>query len=318
MRISTQTMQRQSLELMQGQQTKIAQVQNQLATGKRIQAPSDDPIGSARALVLEREVSRTDQFDRNANMAQLKLSREEAILGNISNVLQNTRELAVQSQNSTYNADQRQMMSTEVVQNLQALIGLMNTQGESGEYIFGGYDNNQPPFSYVDPSTGNSVIPFSDNDLGLQFSNFVYQGDSGQSRIQLGDSMDVAVNDPGNAIFMNIPAAAGGEQSILQTLYQFGRDMMNNTLDPELLTNLDSAMVQIDITRSEVGTRLNAIEDQSATNADYKLFVQTSLSGIQDIDMAEAITDFNMQMTVLESIQKTYSLTSKLSLFNYI
>jgi len=310
--------QRQTVNQLMDQQGKIAKAQNQLATGKRIQNPSDDPTGAARTLVLEREVARTDQFDRNGTIGELKLTREEEILGNITNVLQNTRELAVQALNGTYSVSQRQMMASEAIQNFHSLMSLMNTQGDSGAYIFGGYDNDHPPFNYTNTVTGDEVVPFSDDDTGAGNKVFNYLGDNGQTRMQLSDSVDIPVNDPGDTVFMDLPTASGGEQSVLDTLYQFGRDLQNDSLDGDLLTNIDNAIDQIDITRSQVGARLNAIEDQHESNADYKLFVETNISGIQDIDMAEAITDFNMQLTVMQAIQQTYTKTSNLSLFNYL
>jgi flagellar hook-associated protein 3 FlgL len=318
MRISTQMGQRQSVNQMMEQQEKIARTQNQLATGKKILAPSDDPTGSARALVLEREISRTEQFTRNGNSAELKLSREDTVLGNITNVLQNTRELAVQGLNDTYSPEQRQMLANEAIQNFHSLMSLLNSQGENGDYIFGGMANDQPPFVYQDPATNEGIEPFSSADLGLGSNNFEYAGDSGQAILQLGDSISVAINNPGNAIFTDIAISTGGTQDLLQTLYQFGHDLQNNTMDKDVLTNLDNAMLKIDSTRSQVGTRLAAVETEHESNLDYKLFVQSNLSEITDVDMAQAITEFNMQLTVMQAIQQTYTKTSSLSLFNYL
>ena len=84
------------------------------------------------------------------------------------------------------------------------------------------------------------------------------------------------------------------------------------------LTNLDRALDNVSSVQATVGTRLREIESLSETASDLNLQYQTTLSDLQDLDYAEAISNFTMQQTFLEAAQKSFAQISGLSLFNYL
>ena len=84
------------------------------------------------------------------------------------------------------------------------------------------------------------------------------------------------------------------------------------------LTNLDRALDNVSSVQATVGTRLRELESLGDAASDLDLQYQTSLSGLQDLDYAKAISEFTMQQTFLEAAQKSFAQISGLSLFNYL
>ena len=122
MRTSTLGAFRQGLSAMQALQAAAARTQRQLSVGRRILAPSDDPISALRALEMRDRVSQLEQFKRNSDIATNRLSTEEVALKGINDVLQRVRELALQANNATQNRETRALMAVEMRQHLDQLV----------------------------------------------------------------------------------------------------------------------------------------------------------------------------------------------------
>src|SRR5690554_1228493 len=116
MRISTSQIFDQNLAAMLQQQTKLAQTQLQVSTGKRILNPSDDPAGSVQLLNLQREASLSTQYLANADNASGKLANEETVLASATALLQRIREKAVQGLNDSNTQADRKAIAAEISQ----------------------------------------------------------------------------------------------------------------------------------------------------------------------------------------------------------
>ena len=297
MRISTNTTQQQSINTMLERQSEVYKTQQQLSTGKRILAPSDDPQGAARAMGLSRELERVSQYELSGNMADSHLVGEEGVLQGATDILQAAHELAVRGLNGTMSADDRAVMAKEARQFIDEMLNLANTRGASGEYLFSGYQGDIRPFDF-DSATGATT----------------YNGDSGQRQIKISDHLSVAQNDSGDAVFVNVP----GGTDIFQALNSFAEGLENNSVNGAMLDDIGSALSHVLDVRGSLGARLTTIERQQESNADYKLYTQQILSSIEDVDYAEGITRLNAQMLNLQAIQQSYTKVQGLSLFNYM
>ncbi len=191
MRISTGQIFQNSLNAMLDQQSRLMQTQQQIAAGKRILSPADDPAGSAMLLGFNQSLQLTRQYQENITMARNQLNQTETTLGAVNNVLDRIRELSLQANNATLSDAERRMIAVEMRQNHDALMDLANTQSGSGEYLFAGYQGQTRPFS-IDPQQG-----------------VVYHGDSGQRFVQIGASRQVAVGYAGSEVFQAIPQGNG-------------------------------------------------------------------------------------------------------------
>jgi flagellar hook-associated protein 3 FlgL len=185
MRISTNQMQLSAVGSILDQQSKLNHTQMQVATGKRVVNPSDDPVASAAVLSLQQSKSQTERYVVNADAAKARLSIEEGTLTGVTEQLQRVRELAIYGNNSHISNSDRESMAKELRQILDEVMGLANSTDNNGQYLFAGNQGNTTPFSQT--PTG-----------------FQYNGDSGQRFLQIGPSRRVADADPGNEVFMNV------------------------------------------------------------------------------------------------------------------
>jgi flagellar hook-associated protein 3 FlgL len=190
MRISTSTIQQGALDAMLRQQAQLARTQNEVATGRRIQTPADDPPAAARLAVLERGLAESTRFGANADVATNRLQYEEQAIADSINTLQRMQELALQANNSLLDEDSRRMIGAELEALLQGLTDTGNRQDAGGEYLFAGFSTRTRPF---------------DRDG----SGFSFRGDPGVRFVQIGPDQRVADGHSGADVFMRVREGNG-------------------------------------------------------------------------------------------------------------
>lgn len=192
MRISTQSFYGSALSAMLDQQTVLSRTQNQVATGKRVNTPADDPISAVHILELERAQSESEQFGKNSEMARSRLNLEEQALADTGSLLQRVRELTLQAANTATLSDaDRLSVATELSARRQELQDIANRRDGAGEYLFSGFAGLTQPFA---TSAAGTTL---------------YAGDQGARSLQIGPSQRVVDGHSGFAVFMDIPEGNG-------------------------------------------------------------------------------------------------------------
>lgn len=189
MRVSTSWMHQQSLGSMLERQGDLSKLNIQLGTGKRINQPSDDPIGAARASDLTHLNAQSAQFQRNISSANARLGLEDQTLANVTGVLGRVRVLLLQAANGTQTDQTRGDIAAEMTQLREQLLGQANSRDGQGEYIFAGNRTGTMPF--------------------VSSNGVTYVGDDGQRMVAAGPGLQVATGDPGSAVFANIATGNG-------------------------------------------------------------------------------------------------------------
>ncbi len=412
MRVSTNQIFSQGLNVMTDQQTRVATTQLQLSEGKRILKPSDDPVGTSIALNLRQQINAAEQYVKNANAANTALSTEESSLDNASDILGRIRDLLVQAGNGTLNYEDRKTIAIEMQGRLDELVAVGNTQTPDGKYLFSGFSTDSRPFSK--DAAGNFVYNGDQGDLMLQVNSSVQvkaadngsdlfmavstgngtfetrqdplnngtgvigpaiMSDSGAfvsdtytvdvfvdgngvtrysvSGVQSGQVVplppaDIASESPEfingtdiefNGIKMSIAGVpADGDsftvqpsrkQSIFQTVADAITTLqMSDSTDALLahyqnsigrgLQNVDQALSHVDGFRAGLGTRLNVVESEKGINESLVVQAQGSLSLVEDLDYAEAITRLNRQTVALQAAQQSFVQIQRLNIFEYL
>lgn len=381
------------------QQTRLLETQQQLASGRRIQSPADDPTGSTRALDLTRAIESTRQFNRNADMATSRLGQEETALATVTGNLQRVRELTIQAANASQTDATRANIAAEIAQRRDELVDLANTRDANGEYLFAGFNSTSRPFA----NTTDGVR---------------YDGDQGQRSLAVSPNREIAVDDSGYAVFMDLPAGNGtfevaadagntggaaigsgsvtdpaaytadeytieftapdtfevrdgggtliatnvayepgntideipglevvikgtaatgdefritpaGSQDLFSTYDEIitalqspagssAGDGQLQTSVNRALTAFDGALGHMQDQRAEVGARLQSIDSQTGLNTQLELDLESARSGVEDLDMAAAISRFQQQLTSFEAAQSSFSRIQGLSLFRFL
>lgn len=300
MRISTQQIFQPGVNAMQEAQAKLSRVQQQLATGQRMLAPSDDPAAAVKVMNLQEAVDTYRQYQRNADAVRGRLEQEEIALASMTDLLQRVRELNVQANNDSNALEDRQAIAAEVREHLDGMVQLLNTRDASGEYIFAGHEVFKP-----------AVVP--DGSGG-----YLYDGDAGQRLVQVGPERQVAMGDPASAFYDNLSAAAGGTTSITDVLGSLASVLEAGTASQDTLTDLSTAIESVSNTRAQIGARLNTVDAQTAANDAAIVALETNRSQLEDLDYAEAVSRLNLQLVALQAAQQSFAKIQGLSLFNYL
>ncbi|MEK6663515.1 MAG: flagellar hook-associated protein FlgL [Pseudomonadota bacterium] len=300
MRISSSSVYEAGVTSLNDQLAKLVKTQQQIATGRRILSPEDDPAGAALALEEEKALGVVNQYVDNIARARSKLSLEETVLTSSTSVLQNARQLVVNAGNPTLSSANRAALATALRSHYDELLSQANSKDGQGGYLFAGYKSSTQPFTQT---TGAGT----------------YAGDQGQLKLQISASRQLAISDSGQDVFN--PGVSGSD--IFATLETFITAL--NSGAAITAADLNTALTQIDTAannvlriRTTVGTRLNELDATEGSNLDAAFQYESSLSNIRDLDFARAITDLTRQQTTLEAAQKTFVTVQGLSLFNYL
>ena len=191
MRISTSLIHEFSVRAMQVGQEAIYKSQNQIASGKRFQTPSEAPADAMRVLERTQSLERIQQFQRNIGFAQGELGQQDAIFGDAVDTLRAVRDLALQMNNATINNENRANAALVVRQRIENLLSLANSRDTTGNYLFSGFKGDTQPFS-VD---GTGAVQ--------------YYGDQGARMLRVGEGLDIQVAEDGGSLFMQIPSGNG-------------------------------------------------------------------------------------------------------------
>lgn len=316
MRISTGQIFDQGTFGIQNNQSMLYKLQNQMSTGRRVVNPEDDPVAAAQALVVMQSKEVNAQYLRNQDAARSRLNVVDSTLGALTEQLQSIHERAVQAGNGALGQSEREMIATELSGRLQSMIALANTQDGEGQYIFAGFQTQTQPFAV----SGNGA-PFSLGNTAVS-----YLGDEGQRKLQVEASQAMPVSETGSEVFMRIRDQAGNltGRSMFDSVQNL-IDNLNTPLGPSSLADYEQSFSDIKASldnvsrvRASVGTRLQALDGLSNVGQDLKLQYETTLSGLQDLDYAQAISDLTRRQMQLEAAQASFAQISRLSLFNVI
>ncbi|MCB1747395.1 MAG: flagellar hook-associated protein FlgL [Gammaproteobacteria bacterium] len=186
MRVTTNQIYSQSLNRIFELQKSSIDIQRQVATGKRITQPGDDPVAAATVLQINERLQAVDQYERNGVIAEQRLTQVDDVFGGVSHVLQRTRELLIQGRSEALGASDRRAVAAEIREQLDVLVDLGNTRNASGEYVFAG--------------AAVTTRPFTRDALG----NVSYNGDQTVRRIQVSETRQVEESFTGEEAFIAI------------------------------------------------------------------------------------------------------------------
>lgn len=291
---------------------RMEKLQTQSATLKKVNTPSDDPVGSSKILEIRTDKVNNEQFLMNAKLAEAQLNNSESALSELAEVVVRAKEIAIQqASGASANDDTRLAVAEEITQMYQSAIGTANRR-IGDRYLFGGYKTDQPP---VDVSGK-------------------YIGDDGQMMIEVGRDVFIAMNIPGHEAFNTNPRVeersvdvdmgnrapasysasgqlnkAGNEgprpenvnifeelQNLRIGLLTSDTDTIRNTLE-----RFDQIHARLNSMRAKIGSRVNglqtmtqSLERQNITNAQLG-------SHLEDADMAQVVSDLAKEETVFRS-----------------
>lgn len=303
MRISTNTIYQSGINKITQLQSDQVKLQQQISTGRRISSPSDDPVAAAASLSISHAQNINDKFTDTRKTAELKLNTLESNLTTVTDMLVSLHSSLIAAGNGGYSDQERGFIAADLAGKLEALIGLANTKDASGNYLYAGFKTDTKPF--IANATGAS-----------------YVGDNNSQLLQVDTQRQMAVNLTGDSVFQ-----AGGND-IFNTLSNLVT-MLNTPLTPANqaaysaglangIGSIQSGLDNVLNVRAAIGSKLSELDSLNNAGADRKLQYSASLSDLQDLDYAQALSDLSKNQTIMEAAQKSFVATTSLSLFDYI
>jgi flagellar hook-associated protein 3 FlgL len=189
-RISTSGMHDAAIAQMLAQQTRLSQTQSQIASGKRVQNPADDPVAATQIMGMQQTRDQLAQYAKNSEAVTNRLNVGEQSLADASSLLQRVRDLAVQANSAALDATARGSIATELKSRVQELQDLANRRDANGEYLFAGMSSQTQPFS-----RGAGGV--------------TYAGDQGVRAIQVSADQRITDGFSGQQVFLDIPQGNG-------------------------------------------------------------------------------------------------------------
>ncbi|TYP75723.1 flagellar hook-associated protein FlgL [Paenibacillus methanolicus] len=305
LRVTQSMMNARLLSNITGNMNRMNTLQDQLSSGKRINKPSDDPVGLTFAMRYRSELQANEQYERNVDAATSLLEYTDTTMGEAVDVLHRVRELMVSGANGTLPQDALNSISTELKQLHSQLVEIGNSQF-NGKFMYNGEQTQTAPYLKRTIDEAAAVTPAQ---LAADpTANYLAQNvtsDTGQIKYELSPSMVMAVNVTGNEFFGNavVPGNEASSDNVFNILSQAinAMDAGDSDAVSELIGKVDSRMSTMLEKRSEVGARMNRIELITARLQDNNINLQTVQSKAEDADMAQVITNLKMEENVYQA-----------------
>lgn len=265
----------------------LNQANTVVATGKRINNLSDDPVGLSNALEIKSNIANISQVNRNINMGKSWLLSSEGALTNTQDMLSDTRALCVEMATATKSSSDRAAAALTVQNVKDEIIALANTQ-VSGRYIFAG--------------TNTDVLPFE--------ADGTYNGNSSPFAIKTANDSVMAVGADGEAIFSDILTSLDDMISQLQSNDVSGIGAS--------IAIMEGHFTDISANISAIGSKMNRMEIKENILQELTISNTEQLSRIEDADIADAVMNLKSVQVAYQAALASSSSIMELSLMDYL
>ena len=289
-----------SLRDLNRQTRRLLELQEQLATGLKVNSPSDDPLAARRAVNIRVAIAKQKQYVTNISSASSQLEESSTSLQTVVTALQRANELALQGANGTSSQTQMNALAIEVNQLIEATLTEANHQ-TNGRYVFGGTRTLNAPFVAMRDAEG-------------QITAVTYQGNDEAIKIGVTDGISVQINETGQHAFLS-------GQDVLQTLIDIRDNLLSGdktSLGADRLTELTNAQNQLLVSMAAIGATQNRLETLT-TNTEASIDQLTvTLSDNIDADYAETVVNLNAQSNAYQAALEVAARVIQPSLLNFI
>jgi flagellar hook-associated protein 3 FlgL len=217
MRVSTYILYRNGEQNIIDRQSELLATQSKIASGKRINSPSDDPIGAADIASIRASIAQFEQFRENQGHGRYLLNLGESALEQFTIAVQDVKEKLIASGNGAYGNEQRLMIAQELEGILGRMVGLANSSDGAGGFLFAGARENVVPFA----QSGTSVSFRGDEILQQlevsknRFQQVKLSGDASFMKIRPGNGSFTTAAPAGNTGSATIDAGSVTDPSLL-------------------------------------------------------------------------------------------------------
>ena len=259
--------------------------QLQSATGRKINKPSDDPVGITYSLRYRAELSSNEQYQKNVDSATSWLDFNDTVMDQAGSIVQRLRELTVQASTGTNPQSAMDSVKEEVMQLKEQLIDVANSK-LNGKYIFNGETYDIKPYQFTKDADGVSDT----TDVASVIT------DTGKINFIVGESVQLPINVTGNEVFGN-ETENDNLFVVLNNIIEALKNGDQKELSGQLGT-IDSRMDKMLAIRSEIGAKTNRIDLMMGRLDDLGVNLTDLQAKVEDADYAELIMKSKIQENI--------------------
>jgi len=301
MRVSTGMLHSTAVNELNRVWSRLQGLQSQIATGKRVSKPSDDPIAAAGVLRVRSQQRATEQYTRNLNEAREFATASDSALTRLVEVADRVQTIAVQVADASYGPEARAGLAAELDGLLEELIGLANTE-YAGKRLFGGYQTREEPFSVTTDEKGSII------GAGL-----IERGSEGRLQRQVGDNVLLTINLTPTDLFGEDLALFEDIVALRDAALSGDSDQARSLVEP-LAAGLD----RLNLSQALVGGLISRIDGIEEWLGHLEVELEATRSEYQDLNMAEAAMEYQKEQSILQAALSTTTNLMSMSLVNYL
>ncbi|MCD6274218.1 MAG: flagellar hook-associated protein FlgL [Deltaproteobacteria bacterium] len=272
---------------------RLLKAQVKVATEKRINKPSDDPVGMGKVLDYRKRLASIDQYQGNIAKGKTRIQMTETTLDMVSNLLTDAKNIAMDQSTGSVESSDRAIAAEQIAAIREQVLQLANTR-LGGQYIFAGHKTHEPAFS----------------DTGA------YDGDSGEIKIIINEKSEVKINLTGEDIFgpngSNVFDALDDLQNALEEpVYVQSTVAAQGNL-------LAEARDQVNLGRASSASTFKRLEGCDGMLDSFKLRIEDMLSKTEGADLATAIVELQFEERAYEASLAASARVMQPSLLNFL
>ena len=300
MRIATSQYQSTMNQSLQVNQERIGYLTQQMASGQRIQLPSDDPVDNVRLSRLRREESTLNQYRENIAAIKIRLSKNEDYLTSMVNDMIQGRDLLVWSSDGSNTPDDLRAMVSPLTSLRESLLYTANAVDQEGRYVFSGTQTDTAPIAF-DPAAAAGA-------------RYTFAGNTNDQTVVVGNGITQVAN--GNV--KGVEDLLNQLDAVIDALSQPTMNPSDPALRALLAANLDGFDTALNLVSGKVavlGGSHNILDTLDINHSNVSLSNQMALTDIGQLDYGFAATELNGYSNALQATYKAYAKIGNLSLF---
>jgi flagellar hook-associated protein 3 len=262
-----------------------------VATGRRVEQPSDDPVGSVHALALRGQLQQIDQYGRNIREARMFLQATEQAFADIGDILHRTRQIVTQGANDTNDANAREALIQEIREIKRRLLQIGNQRPDGERYLFSGQTVHTAPIDVVGGVAS-------------------YVGDGNPLLVNIAADRVIAMNFSGARI-----ADLHNKLNDIETNLLSGDSAQLSMVD---LNDIEQFQSEFHRYRGEVGVRMRELENYERLHMSRRDQLSGNLATIEEIDLAEAISQLKQSELRYQASLQVFTRIQSVNLFDFL
>ncbi len=310
MRITNNMMMKNYLGNLNNNLTNLTDYQYKVATGKNINTLSDDPIGLISIMNSNVKLQKNAEYQETVESATAWLTQTDSSVYQMNQILQSAYEALISATSDSQSAEDKKATAEYIAQLRDQALTIANNQNGS-KYLFGGYNVNNKPFT-VD-SSGNILYNGLDLTDATNPDLIAAQGQSVAYEIGAGIVMDISIT--------GVELMGKGEGNIYTVLDNLYNALMSDASAEELgtyITSIQDCQSSVMSTDAKVGGILNRLTLLKNRYEEEDLTYKELKSNVEDVDLAEAYTNYVMSMTVYNAALKVGTQIIQASILDYL